>query len=48
MFFQLGLGGPTEAILGDEAAREALLDRLRALPPTQAAARVRELTADAG
>ncbi|GEK20508.1 BTAD domain-containing putative transcriptional regulator [Cellulomonas xylanilytica] len=48
MFFQLGLGTLSEEVLGDEASREALLDPWHAVPPAQAAARVRELTADAG
>ncbi|WP_146846698.1 BTAD domain-containing putative transcriptional regulator [Cellulomonas terrae] len=48
MFFQLGIGGTTAELIGDEATREALLARWRALPPGQAAARVRTLTADAG
>ncbi|KQS98703.1 BTAD domain-containing putative transcriptional regulator [Cellulomonas sp. Leaf395] len=48
MFFQLDLGSLAAEALGDEATRQELLDRWRALPPAQAAARVRELTADAG
>ncbi|WP_456789829.1 BTAD domain-containing putative transcriptional regulator [Cellulomonas sp. P5_C5] len=47
-YFQLGLGGSKAEPVGDGTARGALLTQWQALRPAQAAARVRELTHDAG
>lgn len=47
-YFQVGLGGSTAEPVGDDTARAELLERWQAVRPAQAAARVRELTADAG
>jgi predicted ATPase/DNA-binding SARP family transcriptional activator len=46
MLFHLGIDGPLAAVLGDDEDRARLLAVWRDLPPTAAAARVRELTAD--
>ena len=48
MLFQLGVEGPLAGILGDDDERELLLTPWRARSSTDAADRIRELTADLG